>query len=227
MKPYLAVPVLALLVACGASNSEPANDASPTSETADVYGVDGMETVGEVTFLPASSIYNAYARGDQFCYDYQTSDETCRHVEAKQSVTRDAVNGWSIWREVGGGTKVLTSFQTVVKGKFLCTQITEDSLKARTAYRSYDNKAKIISTDVALTPAEHSEWHERIVRNSRNEIGSEVCYRYSVVTRSPDGTADILREHRFMDGVEQVAPDPVFVKMFTAKSDLFLRPLEE
>lgn len=225
MKLHVALPLTVLLSACGAPTDRPDEAAQADGER--VYGVDGMETVGEVTFLPASSIYNAYAKGLLFCYDHQVSDQTCRHVEGKSTVTRDTVNGWSIWRERGGGTKISSVFRTVVKGKYLCTMTTEESVQAGTAYRSFDNQAKIIATDVALSPEEHAEWHERLVRASQNEIGNESCYRYSVVTRSADGLVDVMREHRFIDGVEQLGPNPVFVKTFTASSDLFLRPIEE
>lgn len=225
MKIYVALPLVVLLSACGSPTAQPEKAVQADAEN--VYGVDGMETVGEVTFLPASSLYNAYAKGLLFCYDHQVSDGTCQHVEGKRTVTRDTVNGWSIWREHGGGTKISSVFQTVVKGKYLCTMTTEQSVRAGTAYRSFDNKAKIIATDVALSPEQHAEWHERLVRASQNDIGNESCYRYSVVARSPEGLVDVMREHRFIDGIEQVGPHPVFVKTFTANSDLFLRPMKE
>lgn len=220
MRVLVSASLLLVLGACGDPSDNGA--AAAAAGNATKYGVDGRETAGIGNYLPARAIYEAYRQGFQLCYNHD-ADGSCTQVERVVSITDDTIYSESIRLFDGGRTKVASPGTLQVKGMYLCQEITRDAATSSSAYTTDNTSAKIESSDIPLSEADHAQWHARILRAIGPQIGSEWCYRYSVLTRGADGKADILEEHKFIDGVEQPNSKPSRLKSFTANSSFQLR----
>lgn len=183
----------------------------------------GAETIDGVTFLPPSAVYDIYAANSLACENYRESDGTCTSVEAKSLVTQDAIHTQGITLSDDGGLKMVVTSVSHIKGKFLCGTIDEAAITARTAYLAANTQPKITAEDIRLTGEQQDAWHQGIRQQVQHLMGQEICWRYSVVSREPNGDVEIAKMHTFVDGVEQVSANPTTIKFFTPESELTLR----
>ena len=227
----LAVGGCFLLMGCNSQPNQPSasndthNLAAAVADGNSQYGVDGIETVKGLHFIPADAVLTSLKNGNSFCYDLDRQSGTCTSIEQATTARKSAVVVGSTYRDNGGSTKIYGQYVIEKKGKYLCTTLTDRAIDAKSYYASYDDSGKIGPSDVVASEAANAEWHARLKRLLADEMNVERCFRYSLIPKGSSFEQFILREHAFIDGVEQATPKPTLIMVFSKTvENLRLRP---
>lgn len=190
----------------GQGGSTASDDETSVSTAIDAYGVDGPEVVDGVGYLAAADVRALFGQGYQLCYDFVLSSFSCESVSRPLTLRRDVVVTEGMYRD-NALTKIVLRTRLETKGKYLCTTLSDADIEARTILRSGGELAIDEPGDYAETEAAHADWQARLKRLLADEIGVEVCYRWSATSRDPAGTPIELREYAFIDGIRQPQPE--------------------
>lgn len=210
------VALLSLLLLCGcnagppsaapgngaATNQAVASPAAANASAASWYGTDGPETVDGRDYIPASTSMKWYADNGGFCFDQKPS-QGCAYAQRAVTLRSDSVAVEGVYRERGGLVRVYTRQTLVLKGKYLCNTMTDRQIDALTAVNSTAQILGDSAYEMALSEADHAAWHQRLKRLQADQIGVERCYRFSVVDRDAKGHPTAMRQHEFVQGIEQ------------------------
>lgn len=181
---------------------------------ADIYGVDGYETVNGIDFVSAQSMFDRLANGEIGCFRYDQNDATCTGAFYARAVLAGAMEMQIFYLEANYTAKQVLPYRTELKGKFLCETTTEDDIANWTLYYTRNNIPKLSTEDTVVETNVLETWRDSNRRRLAATLGMEYCYRYSQVVDGGNPVPGVFYQYTFIDGVMQPQREMVELSLF-------------
>jgi hypothetical protein len=223
----LSLGMMGSLAGCEEAPAEPAGQAAQlTAADADIYGVDGNETVNGIAFVSAQSIFDRLAKGEIGCFRYDQNDATCTGAFYARAVLASAMEMQIFYLEANYTAKQVLPYRTELKGKYLCETTTEENIANWTLYYTRNNIPKLSTEDTVVETNVLETWRDSNRRRLAATLGMEYCYRFSQVTEGGNPVPGVFYQYTFIDGMMQPQREMVELSMFNGADleALRLRP---
>ncbi|MCW2370184.1 hypothetical protein [Sphingobium sp. B11D3D] len=177
-------------------------------------------------YVSAQTMFDKFKNGVLYCY-HPGDGNSCDSVQyAETVVSPTQVNTMSAykWNDI---EKHVMRQQQKLKSDAICVTTDEWSVERANYYTTFDNVAKIQSTDISADPDGLERWRKDLRERWAGVMGHEFCYRYAL---RPDEKGEThggqFEEFKFSGGVLQPAEEPVYLNTYDRKDleALTLRP---
>jgi hypothetical protein len=129
------------------SGTAACNDASQTStpqstETPSTAATqdeaNAIDRDGDLTYLSRSAVYDKYARGDVFCYDPQSQDNSCKTIEYADNITPESmvIVSFYLYSDV---EKHVMRVRSQFKGKYSCSVSDDWAVNHSSTYMTFNS----------------------------------------------------------------------------------------
>ncbi|MCW2361637.1 MULTISPECIES: hypothetical protein [Sphingobium] len=227
LREQVVIAALLILTAC-AEQKAPDNNAagSAAGSSQDVAAAAPATTPDGRSYASAQTMFEKFKNGVLYCYAPGVGD-SCESVQYAETVVGPTqVNTMAIykWNDV---EKQVMRHQQKLKGDAICVTTDEWSVERANYYTSFDNVAKIQSTDISAEPDGLERWRKDLRERWSGIMGHEFCYRYALRRDEKGEThGGEFEEFKFSGGVLQPTEEPVYLNTYEHKDlgNLTLRP---